>query len=116
MGAVVTAEPGPLREGAGGRRRTENTVTPPAPSGPLTPGGPGPPRRFPVGVVDGCQETLRAGRLPSGKMPSCDEARAQPPDRKSTRLNSSHVAISYAVFGLKKKNRPWDCRPITARS
>src|SRR5690625_5733972 len=26
-------------------------------------------------------------------------------DRKSTRLNSSHVAISYAVFCLKKKNR-----------
>src|SRR5690625_6335652 len=25
------------------------------------------------------------------------------PDRKSTRLNSSHVAISYAVFCLKKK-------------
>ena len=24
-------------------------------------------------------------------------------DRKSTRLNSSHVSISYAVFGLKKK-------------
>src|SRR5437870_6373094 len=30
--------------------------------------------------------------------------RAQAPqDRKSTRLNSSHVAISYAVFCLKKK-------------
>src|SRR5690625_5868667 len=35
-------------------------------------------------------------------------------DRKSTRLNSSHVAISYAVFCLKKKNKytlimaPWD--------
>src|SRR5207249_8479403 len=28
------------------------------------------------------------------------------PDRKSTRLNSSHVSISYAVFCLKKK-RPW---------
>src|SRR5439155_7994951 len=29
-------------------------------------------------------------------------------DRKSTRLNSSHVAISYAVFCLKKKNTvPW---------
>src|SRR5699024_11726857 len=33
----------------------------------------------------------------------------QPPkvkavDRKSTRLNSSHVSISYAVFCLKKKN------------
>src|SRR5436309_6665392 len=27
-------------------------------------------------------------------------------DRKSTRLNSSHVKISYAVFCLKKKNTP----------
>src|SRR5690349_23453057 len=27
-------------------------------------------------------------------------------DRKSTRLNSSHVEISYAVFCLKKKNSP----------
>src|SRR5690625_5514445 len=27
-------------------------------------------------------------------------------DRKSTRLNSSHVAIAYAVFCLKKKKRP----------
>src|SRR5690606_41725131 len=27
------------------------------------------------------------------------------PDRKSTRLNSSHVKISYAVFCLKKKKR-----------
>src|SRR5690625_3103703 len=27
----------------------------------------------------------------------------KPGDRKSTRLNSSHVAISYAVFCLKKK-------------
>ena len=26
------------------------------------------------------------------------------PDRKSTRLNSSHALISYAVFCLKKKN------------
>src|SRR5207253_9711171 len=30
--------------------------------------------------------------------------RLAPEDRKSTRLNSSHVAISYAVFCLKKKN------------
>src|SRR5439155_6147171 len=28
-----------------------------------------------------------------------------PIDRKSTRLNSSHVAISYAVFCLKKKKK-----------
>ena len=27
------------------------------------------------------------------------------PDRKSTRLNSSHVSISYAVFCLKKKKK-----------
>src|SRR5699024_12108922 len=29
----------------------------------------------------------------------------RPTDRKSTRLNSSHVSISYAVFCLKKKNQ-----------
>src|SRR5256885_4985035 len=29
---------------------------------------------------------------------------ADPGDRKSTRLNSSHLVISYAVFCLKKKN------------
>src|SRR5258705_4018742 len=28
-----------------------------------------------------------------------------PEDRKSTRLNSSHLGISYAVFCLKKKNK-----------
>src|SRR2546429_6977712 len=32
-------------------------------------------------------------------------ALARPRDRKSTRLNSSHGYISYAVFCLKKKNR-----------
>src|SRR5437899_7149278 len=29
----------------------------------------------------------------------------QPVDRKSTRLNSSHLGISYAVFCLKKKKK-----------
>src|SRR5690625_6796164 len=35
-------------------------------------------------------------------------------DRKSTRLNSSHVAISYAVFCLKKKKKPQrtSCPPL----
>src|SRR5690625_5358687 len=33
-------------------------------------------------------------------------------DRKSTRLNSSHVAISYAVFCLKKK-RTHACIPVS---
>src|SRR5437870_10516943 len=32
-----------------------------------------------------------------------DRAQQRVADRKSTRLNSSHVAISYAVFCLKKK-------------
>src|SRR5438270_9628114 len=34
-----------------------------------------------------------------------DRANHSPPDRKSTRLNSSHSQISYAVFCLKKKNK-----------
>src|SRR5437870_9929205 len=34
------------------------------------------------------------------------EIKAELLDRKSTRLNSSHVAISYAVFCLKKNNEP----------
>src|SRR2546426_6775983 len=32
-------------------------------------------------------------------------------DRKSTRLNSSHLVISYAVFCLKKKKIPRDSIP-----
>src|SRR2546426_5994286 len=31
--------------------------------------------------------------------------RRQDPDRKSTRLNSSHLVISYAVFCFKKKKK-----------
>src|SRR5690606_14607978 len=34
-----------------------------------------------------------------------DMLRMLPQDRKSTRLNSSHVKISYAVFCLKKKKK-----------
>src|SRR5436305_10678465 len=34
-----------------------------------------------------------------------DEAKEAAKDRKSTRLNSSHVRISYAVFCLKKKKK-----------
>src|SRR2546427_4300914 len=33
------------------------------------------------------------------------------PDRKSTRLNSSHSQISYAVFCLKKKKKAQTVRP-----
>src|SRR2546427_7933137 len=41
-----------------------------------------------------------AGGLRAGETPRRVSAR----DRKSTRLNSSHSQISYAVFCLKKKN------------
>src|SRR2546427_2791153 len=34
-------------------------------------------------------------------------------DRKSTRLNSSHSQISYAVFCLKKKKTKENVRPLT---
>src|SRR3989442_6483969 len=39
------------------------------------------------------------------RRPHEGEQAAEQADRKSTRLNSSHVRISYAVFCLKKKNR-----------
>src|SRR5690606_41957808 len=48
--------------------------------------------RLPVGVV-GAHQPLLYLVLPA----------VPPGDRKSTRLNSSHVKISYAVFCLKKK-------------
>src|SRR5437868_8263300 len=36
-------------------------------------------------------------------------------DRKSTRLNSSHVSISYAVFCLKKKKTTSKIESVTTR-
>src|SRR5207249_10601298 len=43
---------------------------------------------------------LSGRRRSTSSRSSCSAQR----DRKSTRLNSSHVSISYAVFCLKKKN------------
>src|SRR5256885_5005088 len=43
-----------------------------------------------------------SSRINSG---SSTSPRASAIDRKSTRLNSSHLVISYAVFCLKKKKR-----------
>src|SRR3712207_7687812 len=61
-------------------------------------------------VRSGGGESVR--RCPSnrsGRTTACVSARSTQParhrtDRKSTRLNSSHANISYAVFCLKKKN------------
>src|SRR3712207_7678808 len=41
---------------------------------------------------------------------------AQPQDRKSTRLNSSHANISYAVFCLKKKKNTTSRIPYPSRA
>src|SRR5258707_7658597 len=40
--------------------------------------------------------------------PGCPSRTPRPPDRKSTRLNSSHANISYAVFCLKKKKKKFN--------
>src|SRR5262245_64235208 len=45
-----------------------------------------------------------AGVVQAGRGAGSQESRRAPSqDRKSTRLNSSHLGISYAVFCLKKK-------------
>src|SRR3712207_7369338 len=44
-----------------------------------------------------------AVRVGDGDREAVDPAEARRRDRKSTRLNSSHANISYAVFCLKKK-------------
>src|SRR3712207_7131556 len=46
-----------------------------------------------------CPEGAQGARRPAGTLRRLGE------DRKSTRLNSSHANISYAVFCLKKKNQ-----------
>src|SRR5689334_23783096 len=47
-----------------------------------------------------CQVPRRCREVGSPRVPS-----GTAPDRKSTRLNSSHSSISYAVFCLKKKKK-----------
>src|SRR5437660_11824670 len=49
------------------------------------------------------QVALQHAEVLQKKNAAPQHAEARPEDRKSTRLNSSHVAISYAVFCLKKK-------------
>src|SRR5207253_3994564 len=58
-------------------------------------------------LVDAVEEsanvTLPAENAPGKLNRMAVGCHISPQDRKSTRLNSSHVAISYAVFCLKKK-------------
>src|SRR5436305_10225448 len=53
--------------------------------------------------IDGGLERALFDASRPGKSPGLDQQQQQRIDRKSTRLNSSHVRISYAVFCLKKK-------------
>jgi len=52
-------------------------------------------------IVNGAGDFIKFVALWVILMPVCY---SQDVDRKSTRLNSSHLGISYAVFCLKKKN------------
>src|SRR5207302_11358791 len=56
------------------------------------------------GVVLLSQAIRFCGKLPQNRM-AWDSRTTPSADRKSTRLNSSHVKNSYAVFCLKKKKR-----------
>src|SRR5690625_7072282 len=83
---------------------------------------PRPPRStlFPYTTLFRSRQALSPDTDPSlvnflGEAHRAGEASAQRKvqDRKSTRLNSSHVAISYAVFCLKKKNkRKKQCKSV----
>src|SRR3712207_8896767 len=67
---------------------------------------------FRSGLADGAREPRQEvpclpprgdEALPQGRaLPDREVRRRAPEDRKSTRLNSSHANISYAVFCLKK--------------
>src|SRR5437773_3173328 len=56
-------------------------------------------RRWSSGAKDRSSTSARSKAF-AGTRPTRSTA-----DRKSTRLNSSHITISYAVFCLKKKNQ-----------
>src|SRR5438309_4306366 len=60
---------------------------------------------YTLSLHDALPISLDVARLiePGAKFDDCGDLFAR--DRKSTRLNSSHSSISYAVFCLKKKNK-----------
>src|SRR5688500_19319216 len=63
-------------------------------------------RREPIDRLDPVELLARRLREPLEQDRDRRQRRGddEPEDRKSTRLNSSHLVISYAVFCLKKKN------------
>src|SRR3989442_10047577 len=74
---------------------SSSTATATAPGGTGASAGSGGVGRTGAGAVAFCEKAAAATR----------QAAKERRDRKSTRLNSSHVRISYAVFCLKKKKQ-----------
>src|SRR5437588_1205087 len=100
------------------RRPPRSTLFPTRRSSDLTPAGwliKGPEPDLPDLSVDVQIEALRTAahsqnetaevRKQAEAMAERLSALTRPQDRKSTRLNSSHTVISYAVFCLKKKKK-----------
>src|SRR3712207_7223579 len=63
------------------------------------------PLRPPLGERQAAGGLAAAGLRDSRRDPQACRRRGGVRDRKSTRLNSSHANISYAVFCLKKKKK-----------
>src|SRR5256885_11903417 len=65
----------------------------------------GRPLRLPKSCTGALHPNHQQDRIRHDRSGKCEpHGRADDQDRKSTRLNSSHLVISYAVFCLKKKN------------
>src|SRR6266702_6505119 len=63
-------------------------------------------RTAPAGLLARARAAAAGCDAPGGGLARASrDGLLSPGDRKSTRLNSSHVAISYAVFCLKKKKK-----------
>src|SRR5688500_19980207 len=63
---------------------------------------------LPISSVPDDHQIVAAAERADEDAPEAEAAADRPEsaaDRKSTRLNSSHLVISYAVFCLKKKNK-----------
>src|SRR5256885_5074531 len=67
------------------------------------------PHRRELAVAHGLIEIRTEAGGSKTPLAPLQEHPARQGDRKSTRLNSSHLVISYAVFCLKKKQNASDC-------
>src|SRR6266496_3035496 len=103
---VLQVLPGPRPRRRGGGRRALPAALPGDPAWPRAPlrrRGRAPRRAQEAGGH--LLRRRRGSRRPRRPGDHRADPAARPGDRKSTRLNSSHVEISYAVFCLKKKKK-----------